>query len=64
MPEVLDAELTGCACVASRALGADASVGDAAQRLVTIGATIEPRRRYAAIYDDGFARYRNLQAQL
>ena len=38
VPEVLDAELTGCACVAARALGVDASVGAAAARLVKIGA--------------------------
>ena len=64
VPEVLDAELTGCACVAARALGIDASVGAAAARLVKIGATIEPQARHAALYEDGFARYRQLQGQL
>jgi xylulokinase len=64
VPEVLDAELTGCACVAARALGVDASVADAAQRLVRIGATIEPRAQYAAVYEEGFARYLKLQKQL
>ena len=64
IPEVLDAELTGCACVAARALGVDASVGKAAARLVKISATIEPDRRHAALHADGFARYRELQAQL
>ena len=64
VPEVLDAELTGCACVAAQALGVDANLGAAAARLVKIAATIEPRSRYAACYDDGFARYRELQEQL
>ena len=64
VPEVLDAELTGCACVASRALGADASVADAAARLVKISATIEPHTRHAAVYEDGFARYLEQQARL
>ena len=64
VPEVLDAELTGCACVAARALGVDASVGAAAARLVKIGATIEPQTQHAALYEDGFARYRQLQGQL
>jgi hypothetical protein len=39
-------------------------VGAAAARLVKIGATIEPQARHAALYEDGFARYRQLQGQL
>ena len=64
VPEVLDAELTGCVCVASRALGIDASVADAATRLVKISARIEPRTRHTALYEDGFARYLEQQARL
>ena len=64
VPEVLDAELTGCVCVAARAMGADASVAAAAARLVRIGATIEPDARHAALYEDGFARYRKQQELL
>ena len=64
VPEVLDAELTGCACVAGCALGVDAGVGDAAARLVKISATIEPDARHAALYADGFDRYRKLQELL
>ena len=64
VPEVLDAELTGCACIAAHALGFDGSVGAAAQRLVRIIDTVEPRVRHAARYDDGFARYRRQQGLL
>lgn len=64
VPEVLDAELTGCACIAAHALGVDASVADAAQRLVRISETVEPRVQHAARYDDGFARYRRQQGLL
>ena len=64
VPEVLDAELTGCACVASHALGCDPSVGAAAARLVKIGAAVEPGTRHRALYEDGFARYREQQALL
>jgi sugar (pentulose or hexulose) kinase len=61
---VLDAELTGCACVASRALGFDESVGAAAARLVRVADAIEPDSRHRALYEDGFARYREQQALL
>ena len=64
VPETLDAELTGCACIAAHALGIDGSVGAAAQRLVRIVDTIEPRLRHAARYEDGFARYRRQQGLL
>lgn len=64
VPAVLDAELTGCACVAARALGADPSFAAAARRLVRIVDTIEPRARYAARYAEGFARYKREQARL
>lgn len=64
VPASLDAELTGCACVAARALGAAPSFGAAANRLVRMVDTIEPRADYAARYAEGFARYKREQARL
>ena len=64
VPAVLDAELIGCACVASQALGADPSLAAAARRLVRVVDTVVPRTERAARYDEGFARYRREQARL
>ena len=64
VPAVLDAELTGCACVAARALGVDPSFEAAAKRLVQVADTIEPQTRHAARYAEGFARYKREQARL
>jgi len=64
VPAVLDAELIGCACIASRALGADPGYDAAARRLVRVVDTIVPRTEHAAVHDEGFARYRREQAQL
>ena len=64
VPAVLDAELTGCAGIASHALGVDPDLGTAARRLVRIADTIEPRPEHAALYDEGFARYKREQGRL
>lgn len=64
VPEVPEAELTGCACVAARALGTDPGFAAAAQRLVRIADTIEPNPRHAERYAEGFARYQREQARL
>ena len=64
VPAVLDAELTGCACVAAQALGVDPTLRAAAQRLVRVADTIVPRTEHSAQYDAGFARYKREQARL
>ena len=64
VPAVLDAELTGCACVASQALGIDPGLVTAARRLVRVAETILPRSEHAAGYADGFARYKREQERL
>lgn len=61
LPQVPEAELIGCACIASYALTRDRSIRAAANRLVKITNTIYPRGEYSTIYDEGFAHYKRQQ---
>ena len=58
VPEVEDAELLGCACLANVALGRYSSILDAAESLVKIKHEIYPRSEYHQIYDRKYRRYR------
>ncbi|MDC7233672.1 MAG: FGGY-family carbohydrate kinase [Spirochaetales bacterium] len=58
IPEIEDAELLGCACLASVALGRFASLGDAVESMVKIKYEIRPRPDYYEIYDRKYKRYR------
>ncbi len=58
IPEVEDAELAGCACLAGVALGRFASIEDAAEKLVRIKQRFNPRPDYREIYDKKYKRYR------
>ncbi len=58
IPEIEDAELLGCACLASVALGRHGSIREASEALVKIKHEISPRREYYDIYDRKYKRYR------
>ncbi|MBF9017115.1 MULTISPECIES: FGGY-family carbohydrate kinase [unclassified Oceanispirochaeta] len=58
IPEIEDAELLGCACLASVALGRYDSITAAVDSLVKIKHEIKPRAEYYEIYDRKYKRYR------
>jgi len=58
IPEVEDAELLGCACLANVALGRYSNVVDAAEDLVKIKHEIKPREDFYQIYNRKYSRYR------
>ena len=64
VPAVADAELTGCACVGLHALGVEPTLAAAARRLVRVVEVIEPQPQHAALYREGFARFKREQARL
>jgi len=58
IPEVEDAELLGCACLANVALGRYPNIFEASENLVKIKHEIYPRNDYHQIYDRKYRRYR------
>jgi xylulokinase len=58
IPEIEDAELLGCACLAATALGIYNSVAEASEDLVKIKHEIHPRKEFSDIYDIKYRRYR------
>jgi len=58
IPEVEDAELLGCACLANVALGRFPDVVAASEKLVKIKHEIYPREEFYRIYDRKYKRYR------
>lgn len=58
IPEVEDAELMGCACLAGVALGRFGDIIEAAESLVRIKQHFNPRTEYYEIYDRKYRRYR------
>ena len=58
IPEVEDAELMGCACLASVALGRYPDIVEAAESLVRIKQHFRPRPEFYEIYDRKYKRYR------
>ena len=58
IPEIEDAELLGCACLAGYALGRYSSISEASEDLVKIKHEIYPRKDYFEIYDRKYKRYR------
>jgi ribulose kinase len=63
-PESIDAPLLGSAILAFVGLGAFASIDDGVAAMVRPGRLIEPRARAQALYDDIYARYRELYPAL
>jgi xylulokinase len=64
IPEIEDAELTGCACCASAALGRHETFLDAARSFVRIDREFEPDPSRLSLYDDAYGRYREATARL
>jgi len=58
IPEVEDAELLGCACLAGVAMGRFADVVEASDALVKIKHVIRPHEHLQEIYDRKYRRYR------
>jgi xylulokinase len=56
-PEVIDAELLGCACCALSGLGDFATPWEAAARIVRIADTFEPEPQRSRQLTDGYQRY-------
>ncbi|MFN2169560.1 MAG: FGGY-family carbohydrate kinase, partial [Anaerolineae bacterium] len=58
VPESLDSELLGDACVALYALGRFGSLVEAAERVVGIRRTYTPNPQFTALYEELFGLYR------
>jgi xylulokinase len=59
-----EATATGAAMLAGVAEGTYASLDDAAERLVELGDTYEPRAESKVAYDEAYALYRTVYAAL
>jgi xylulokinase len=64
LPENCDSELIGNLCVAMSSLGRFASAAEAAGQLVTICKVFEPEIENRKLYDELFARYREIYGKL
>lgn len=60
-PVSSNAGLIGCACVAYHSSGMFASLTEATSSLAQLKPPLEPRDEHSAIYDEGFAAYRQAQ---
>ena len=59
IPEIEDAELLGCAIIASCTLGCYSSISEASKALVKIKYEIEPRLEYNKVYHSKFLAYQD-----
>jgi xylulokinase len=64
IPEVEDAELTGCACCAAAALGRYESPIEASADLVRIRETVEPDAKALMLYNKSYSSYRQAVNEL
>ena len=64
IPETEDAELAGCACCASAALGRYESPLDAVKNYVRINRVIEPDPAKVGLYNDAYLSYRESAGEL